>query len=209
MSQDSKNDVVSAVDALRRNFFLVLGISIIVFIISFGIAKKIPGTYESHFSYMISLEQKDAPSAFRYDGYYALSAADLFSATVASIATSPETIVAMFAEAHIALPTQDAIDLSRLVTSKKEAPQLVRLSVQSASKSNAEKLSASLILVMNKRIAEYNEKGLSSVAFRAVPTQVWVSYNAIKPLPVAASLFMLVFVGGNIAVLFRESVRGT
>ncbi|MDA1169206.1 MAG: hypothetical protein O3A36_02630 [bacterium] len=208
MHKDPKNDVASSIDALRHNFFLILGISIIVFVFSFGISKKIPGTYESHFSYMISLEQKDATTAFRYDGFYGLSAADLFSATIASIATSPETIVAMFTDADIALPTQDAIDLGRLVTSNKEAPQLVRLSVRSASKSKVEKLTNSLISVMNKSIDEYNTKGLSSVAFRAVPTQVWVSYNAIKPLPVASSLFMLVFVGGNIAVLFRESLRG-
>lgn len=206
MREDSKNDIASSIDALRRNFFLILGISIVVFVFSFGVAKKIPGTYESHFSYMISIEQKDTTPAFRYDGYYALSAADLFSATIASIATSPEIIVAMFTEADIALPTQDAIDLGRFVTSNKEASQLVRLSVRSSSKSNAEQLASALISVMNNRIQEYNAKGLSSVAFRAVPTQVWVSYNAIKPLPVAASLFMLVFVGGNMAVLFRQSI---
>jgi len=207
MFPDHQNDVVNTLYALRRNFFLILGVSIVISILAYGIAKKVPGVYEVHFSYMVSMELQDTPSAFRYDGFYALSAADLFSATLASIAISPETIVAMFHRAGISLPTQDATDLGRIVRSKKEASQFVHLTVRDSSKNNAEKLTTALISVMNERIEEYSKKGLSSISFQVIPTQSWTSYSAIKPLPVASSLFMLVFVGGQIVVLFREAIR--
>lgn len=160
-----------------------------------------------YFSYMISMDQKDVTPGFRYDGYYALSAADLFSTTLASIASSPETIVAAYQKANMKLPTEDGIRLVRIVRAEKAAPQLVRIIVRDASKQNAEQLTLALREVISAAIDEYNAKGLSSIVFHGVPTEPWTSRNLVDPLPVAASFFMLIFLGGNMIVLFQEAIR--
>ncbi len=207
MQNDPHDTIIGSLNALRRSFFLVVGLSVLVGVVAYGVTKNIPGTYEAHFSYMISMDQKDAVPGFRYDGYYALSAADLFSATLARIADSPETIVAAYAKANIPLPTQDAVRLVRAVRSEKTAPQLVRIVVRDASKEHAERITSGLVFVMNNAIDEYNAKGLSSIVFHGVPTAPWTSMNQAAPIPVAASLFMLVFLGGNLVVLLREALK--
>lgn len=207
MHKTTNNDIASSIEALRRNFFLVLGISIIVFIFSYGVAKKIPGTYSTHFSYMVSMDQKDVTPAFRYDGYYAVSAVALFSETLAGLTTSPEIIVAMFEEADVSIPTLNVLDLGRIILSKKAAPQLVQFSVQDASRVTSEKLATGLKKVIRKKIDEYNTQGISAVSFQATATDSWTSYNTVKPLPIASSLFMLVFIGGNMVVLFRDAMQ--
>jgi capsular polysaccharide biosynthesis protein len=207
MQKDPHDTIQGSLNALWQSFFFILGASIIIGILAYGITKNIPGAYEVHFSYMVSLDQKDTTPGFRYDGFYAISAVDLFSSTLASIADSPETVVAAYKKANMALPTQDAIRLVRTVRSEKSAPQLVRITVKDASKKNAEQLASALMFVVNSAIDEYNTKGLSSITFHGVSTEPWTSMNEVAPLPVAATFFMVMFLGGNMLVLFREALR--
>ncbi len=206
MQTTPQTPVPSSLRALQKSFLSILGLSVLVGVIAYGAARNIPGTYEVHLSYMIGMDQKDTTSGFRYDGYYALSAADLFSTTLARIADSPETVVAAYEQANIPLPTQDAIRLVRSIESEKAAPQLVRLTVRDASQKNAERIADGLIVVMNKAIDEYNTKGLSSTVFHGVPTEPWTSQNSTLPLPIAASFFMVTFIAGIMWVLFREAM---
>lgn len=207
MQEDPKDAILSSLRALSHSFFPILGISMVIAFVSYGVAKKIPGTYEVHFSYMVSMEQQAVPSGFQYDGFYALSSIDLFSATLASVASSPEIVFAAYREARLNLPTQDAIRLTRAITSEKAAPQLVRITVTDASKKNAEQLTQGLMTVLQKTIREYNAKSGSSLDFQGVSTEPWTSYSVALPLPIGTSLFMLAFLGGNMFVLVREALR--
>lgn len=207
MHTDPTDALRDSLSALRHNFFLVLGISVVVSILVYGIVNRIPGAYEVHVSSIISMEGNEVTPGFRYDGYYELSAIDLFSTTLARIADSPETIVAAYTRANIELPTQDAFQLVRTIVSEKAAPQLVRFTIRNASKDHAEQLSAALMLVLDDVIDEYNRAGRSSVVFHTVSTQPFTSYSVVDSIPVAASFFMLVFLGGNMYVLFREALR--
>lgn len=207
MQNDPQDSIFASLAALRKSFFLLLGASVLVAILAYGVTKNIPGTYEVYFSYMISMDQKDAASGFRYDGYYALSAADLFSTTLARIIDSPETIVAAYKEANVPLPAQDAIRLVRAIRSEKVAPQLVRVVVKDASLEQAEQLASGIVSVTNAAINDYNAKGLSSIAFQGVPTPSWTSLNTPAPFPVALSFFMVMFFGSNLIVLFREAFK--
>ncbi|HLC48811.1 MAG TPA: hypothetical protein VJI96_00295 [Candidatus Andersenbacteria bacterium] len=207
MQEDPRDAILSSLSALSRAFFLILSLSLIVAFIAYGVVKKIPGTYEVHFSYMVSIEQHDVALGFRYDGYYALSSTDLFSATLASIASAPETIIAAYIASGIQPPTQDAIRLVRVVTAKKTAPALVQITVTDASQKNAEQLTSGLMTVLAKTIDEYNTKGPASLIFHGVSTTPWTSVHAPLPLPIAASMFMLVFLGGNMIVLVRQALK--
>ncbi len=121
MQEDPTLFIRASFRVLARNFYKLLGISILVAILGYGIAKQFPATYEVNFSYMVSMEQRDESSNFRYDGYYALSATDLFSATLAGVIVSPETIVAAYGGANIPLPTEDTIDLVKSIRMRQES----------------------------------------------------------------------------------------
>lgn len=207
MQKDPQDSIHDSLSALRRTFFYVLGVSVAIAVLVYGGISRIPGTYEVHFSYMVSMDQREVVPGFKYDGFYGLSAIDLFSTTLARVADSPETVVAAYKNANIKLPTQDAITLVRTIDSEKVAPQLVRFTVRNASKKHAEKLAAGLIVALDSSIDEYNIAGRSSTTLHAVTTPPWTSQNVINPIPVSASFFMLVFVSGNIFVVFREAIK--
>lgn len=197
----------ASLQALSRNFFLTLAASIAAFALAYALASSIPVTYEVHNSLMLSLDVRDAASEFRYDGYYALSAADLFSGTIAGLASSPEIIVAAYTQAGISLPSKDASRIVRTVQAKKSAPQLVQISVLGKSAHDAQAISAALRSVLAQSVEEYNKKGDASVVFRAVFSEPWMGVRLSAPLPVALSVFLLVFFGMNMSVLFREALR--
>ncbi len=210
MHEDSRNAIHGSIEALFRFFFLIFAVSTVSAIFAYGVAKNIRGSYEVHFSYMISMEQQETAPGFRYDGFYGLSAIDLFSKTVASIANTPETIVAAHKRAGLALPTRDAIRLVRIVRTESAAPQLVRFTVRDASQKNAQALAHGVREVVNDTVDAYNGSGGESISFHGVFTEPWTSYDALNPVPVAAVFFMIVFVTGIMIVLFREAIaRGS
>ncbi len=206
MQEDPTLFIRTSFRVLARNFYKLLGISILVATLGYGIAKQFPATYEVNFSYMVSMEQRDESSNFRYDGYYALSATDLFSATLAGVIVSPETIVAAYGGANIPLPTEDTIDLVKSIRSEKVAPQLVRVRVRNASRERAEDISSGLMDAVEGSVDQYNQKGNTAIVFRAIATTPWTSTQRPDPLPIAISLFMLVWVGGNFLILLKEAI---
>ena len=193
--------------ALQRNVFLTLAVSVASFALAYALASNVPVTYEVHSSLMLSMDVRDDTSEFRYDGYYALSAADIFSATVAGLIASPETVVAAYQKAGLPLPSEDASRIVRAVQAEKSAPQLVQISVLGKSAQDAQALSAALQEVLAQKVEEYNEKNDASVVFRAVSSDPWTGVRTAAPLPVALSVFLLVFFCMNMGVLFREALQ--
>lgn len=206
MQEDSLTALHSSWEALAKKFPIIGVLAIVCGLIAFGLVKQLPASYDVNVSYMISMKEREAAAGFRYDGYYALSATDLFSATLAGVATSPETIVAAYKEAGLPLPTQDSFVLGKSVRADKIASQLVRVRVTQASKDSAEKLSQGLMKVLNRSVTQYNEKGNATITFAAVATDPWTSTQVLAPLPVAVSVMIFVALGGSFVVLFREAL---
>lgn len=186
---------------------LLLLISFLAAAAAFTLARALPRDHELHFSYLVSLSQREAAPDFRFDGYYALQATDLFATTLAQWIQTPEVIFAAHQEAGLAPATNDPRTIRRQVTAEKTAPQLVEVTVRAGQSLRARQLAAGLTVVMDRNIAQYHQEGIPALTFRAVPTTPWVGIPAVSTSIIAVATFVFVlFLGINI-VLLIESLR--
>jgi hypothetical protein len=185
----------------------LLGISIILGILAYGIAVRIPASYDVHMSYVISLENREGTSGFRYDGYYALSTMDLFTTTLTAWATAPETIVRAYKQSGIELPTEDAVKLGKNIRAGKAAPQLVKVTVSDSSKDHAEQLARGVAAVIPELVDEYNKSSKNTATFSVVASEPWTGVSRVAPLPIALTVFVFVLIVCVIWVLFVEAIK--
>lgn len=191
----------------RRYLLRVLLLSVVAALVAWGMASRVAPTYEVHFSYLVSLSARDNVNEYRFDGFYALQATDLFAATLAKWAAAPEVVVRAYQEAGLEVPSEDPRTLTRSVRAEKVAPQLVAVTVRSQSRDVAEALAVGLQDVIAQNVATYHAQGVPAVQFRVVPTQSWTGVARISvPIVVAATLVAAFLLGLNAVVLF-QSVR--
>lgn len=193
--------------ALQKSAFWLLVISGVVAALSYGVMNRLGVRHEVHFSYLVSLTQREQAPDYTFDGYYALQATDLFSTTLAALITTPEVVIAAIKEAHVTLPSSDPFALRSLVTATKEAPQLVHVTIKHSDQSMAEKIKSGLEQVVAKEIHKYDTQGTPALSFTIVATDPWTATQEPNALLVALITFLVVaFLGVN-TVLFVTSLK--
>lgn len=168
------------INALRQRAFVLVAVAAIAATVTYGLVSRLPERHEVYFSYVVSLVERESGEEFRFDGYYALQATDLFAATLAKWVAAPEVVAAAYMEAGLPLPAQSGQQLTRTVRSEKSAPQLVQVTVMHNRRDGAERLAAGLRAVMAERVEAYHAQGIPELEFRAVPSEQWSGVVATK-----------------------------
>lgn len=192
---------------VRRMLPRLLIVSSGVALVAYMIVQRVGPSYEVHFSYLISLSERENVPEYRFDGYYALQATDLFAATVAQWATTPEVIVAAHEAAQLQLRSSDPRVLSRVISTAKTAPQLVEVTVQDRQSERAEKLAAGFMAVMERNIERYHDEGIPALYFRVVATEPWVGVSRLSEPVIVSAAFVFTLLFGVNGVLLVESLR--
>ena len=173
-----------------------------------AIADRIGPTYEVHYSYLVSLSERESSNSFKFDGFYALQVTDLFASTLSEWVKTPEVVVAAHQVADLKLAESNARDLGKLISSDNPASQLVTVVVRHADSQRARAIADGLREVMRKNIDEYHDQGIPAIKFRVVETDPWV--GVVKPekgvVGIATLLFSFFFLV-NILLLW-ESLKG-
>jgi capsular polysaccharide biosynthesis protein len=191
--------------ALQQKMPVLLVISVGAAIIAYVIVRSLGPSYETHFSYLISLSDRDQTNTYRFDGYYALQATDLFSSTLAEWVQSPEVVVATYRQAGRQLPSDNPQSLRGIITATKAAPQLVQVTVTTKDKDETQKLTQALLTVMERNVAQYHEQGTPAVRFRVVNTEPWLGVSQLsQPVIVSATFVLALFFSTNIFLLWRS-----
>lgn len=193
--------------AVKRRWVVIVVVALLAGLLAYGIATRGRPRYEVHFSYIVSLAQRERAPEYRFDGYYALQATDLFTTTLASWIGAPEVGVAAYAEAGLPAPA-DARAISHAIRAQKAAPQLVQVTVREDSEGMAASLAAGLRTVMATNVAKYQDEGTPELMFRAVPTDSWTGTVRPPVLVVAAATTAFVLVAGVNLVVFLAAVKG-
>lgn len=193
--------------ALRRSFLVIILLSVGASLMAGVLASRAAKDWRVYYSYVVSMAEREQKSDFRFDGYYALQATDLFTETLAAWVTTPEVIVAAHAAARLPLPSQDSRVIGQLVEAKQSAPQLVQVTVKGSDQAHAKKLAEGLITVMKERVAAYHEQATSELTFSVVASEPWVGSREISRWVVAAATFIFVCLAGINVVLMREALR--
>lgn len=181
--------------------YLLLG-SLGAALIAYGITQRLGPIYEAHFSYLISLTEREAAPDFRFDGYYAISATDLFAETVAQWASTPEVIVQAHQAAGVALPNPSPRQLRKIVQARQAAPQLVRVTIRAPQEETVQKLAVGLQQVMEHNVTRYQEQGIPAVRFRLVASEPWVGVERPATNLIVIATFILTLLLGFNAVIF-------
>lgn len=192
--------------AVQRKLPGVLLVAAGAAVVAWFIVHRMGPTYTVHYSYLVSLSEREETEDFRFDGYYALSATDLFTATLASWVGAPEVVVAAYEEAGVAT-SQDPRDVARAVTAEKKAPQLVAVTVRHKDQAVAEKLAQGLQVVMESNIEQYHGQGIPELTFRVVATNPWLGISRLSAPVIVSATFVFVLLMGVNAVLLVESVK--
>lgn len=195
--------------ALRRAWPLIMLVSVAAALIAYGVVERQGPAYTVHFSYLVALAEREESATFEFDGYYALQATDLFAATVAAWAKSPEVVVAAYDRAGIEGRSADARVLVRAVEANKRSPQLVQVAVTHRDRETAEQLARGLQEVLGEQVAIYHERGIPALHFNAVSTQSWTSVRQPATRLLVTTVFLLVLVVAiNLVLLKQTFIQG-
>lgn len=193
--------------AVQQKMPAVLMVSFVLAVIAWLVVRGIGASYEVHFSYLISLSQREEVSDYSFDGYYALQATDLFTATLAQWIKTPEVIVEAYREAEVDLEVSDPRVLGRKIRAVKSAPQLIEVTVKGKIREETERLAEGVRVVMKKNVERYHDKGIPALRFQVVETDPWVGQRKLGKAPIVAATFIFAFFMGINMVLLAESVK--
>lgn len=204
---DNNYSIKPYMNVLRRAWAGLLAFGIVGAMLAYAITSSIKPAFESHFSYLVSLSEREEVPEYQFDGFYALQATDLFAATLARWAGTPEVIVAAHDAAGISLRQNDPRQVGRIVRAEKTAPQLVEITVRHHDSRVASALVHGLQAVMDENIDRYHDEGIPALRFRVVATEPWQGSVAVAREAITLATFVfVVFVGANI-VLLAEAFR--
>ena len=193
--------------AVQKASLGLLLISAAAGVLAFVWAERSQPDYQVHYSYLVSLSERETANDFRYDGYYALSATDLFAATLAAWVKTPEVIAEAYRRASLAIPSDEPRALLKTVTADKTGPQLVQITVRHPDKEAALRLAEGLQAVMQENVTRYHQEGIPALKFNVVPTAYWIGVNRVAVLVIAFGTFIIVLLAGINIVLLRASLR--
>lgn len=171
----------------------VLLVSLLAALVAYGVTARLGPAYEAHFSYLISMSEREAAPDFRFDGYYAISATDLFADTLAQWVATPEVVVAAYQAAGLPLNEPSPRQLTKIIRAEKSAPQLVHVTIRTNQEETTKKLTAALQHVMDENIEQYLQQGIPAVQFRLVASQPWVGIERPATPVIVIATLMLVF----------------
>lgn len=193
-------------NAVKNALPIILFVSLVSTLVAYGISSRATVFAQAHFSLMVSLSDRETSGQYQFDGYYALSATELFAETLSSLITSPEAIVEAHSIVGIPLVSNNPRKVVKIVKAAKTASQLVQVTVIQESPSDALRLAEGVMRVAVDHVARYNAEGIPAIRFRVVATKPWVGSSeiAVSLISVATLLFTF-FISVN-GVLLKESM---
>lgn len=186
---------------VRKRWGLLVALALAAAILAGAAVQRAGPLYRAHFSYLVALQEREAAGEFRFDGYYALQATDLFAATLAQWLATPELSARAYEAAGLPLPGPDGRELTRAIEARKAAPQLVTVAAAAESAAAAEALARGIVVAVAEQMQRYHEEGVPAARFKVVPSSVWVGSTPPDTWVAVLAVFLLVLFGGVTGLL--------
>lgn len=199
-------EVVPYFGKLLRTLPVLLLVSFVLAISTYVYVTTRPIVYEIRFSYLIALTERDTPSEYRFDGFYALQATDLFGATLAKLIQSPEIVSASFIEAGIEDVPEDPRELARIVSAEKTAPQLVQVAIRYKNREQARRLTEELQAVVDREVDAYHDQAIPAVQFSVSTTDIWEGETVLAAPLISSIVFLAALFLGVNGILFLQTI---
>ena len=192
---------------MKRTFPKVVMLSVALAVLAYVITARTGPTYSVHYSYIVSMSEREEGNDFRYDGYYALSATDLFTATLTAWTKTPEVAVRAYEISGVEMRSNDPQALVKLVSAEKTGPQIIEIVIKHKKKEIAEKLTEGLQAAMLENIEKYHNEGIPAVKYKVVTTEAWTGEKSLAVGVVTMGTFIFALLLGINGVLLVESFK--
>ncbi len=166
---------------IKKHYKLILIITILVGASSFIFTLKRPVVYDTSLSLFITRTTTQATQDYKYDGYYAIKAAELFSDTVKQWLESPEVVIEIYKKAGIDLELESLKKLRKKLKAYKMSSQYVEVRFKAEEKEKAQKISGVIPSVLQSRAQQLTWSS-RDLAFYIRATSPVIVANIPKPL---------------------------
>ena len=150
---------------IRQNYKLILIITVLTGLFSFIFSVIQPTKYETSLSLLISKNKTQQTDDFKYDGYYALQASEIMADSVEQWLKSPEVVSAVYQRTGINSDFRNIKSYGKKFTAKKMSSQYVEVKFKTATREEAEKISAAIIKIINDKAEALRKNSEREVSF--------------------------------------------
>lgn len=191
---------------IKKHYKLILVITILVGVSSFIFTLRKSVVYDTSLSLFITRSAPQDTQDYKYDGYYAIKAAELFSDTIKQWLESPEVVVEIYKQAEIDLTLKSLRKLRKKFTAYKMSSQYVEVRFKAKERAEAQEVSRAITKVLQSKTQEltgatkdisFSIKGANSVIVENIP----------KPLLNGLIGLVSGFVLGLFIIFFKEYYR--
>ncbi len=157
-----------------------------------------PSYHEASFSFLVSRSGADSTEDYKYDGYYALMAADLMADTVEQWLKNPEAVQSIYAKAGVDGKFKSLKDMARRFKATKLTSQLVEVRLKAEGSEDAKKVAEAASDILKSKIAASNNAEEKNGAFKIIDSEPVIL--EVRPDPVLNLALSLVI--GTVLGLF-------
>lgn len=192
---------------IKEKIIFIIIIAILCGVLSLVLGLMQKDSFDSSILMTIHRAEREKSEDFQYDNYYSIQSAEYLSNTVTGWIETPEVITLVYKEAGIEDEMGDAYREAKNVKTKQLSSHLISVRLNNEDRERVEKLSKSLVDVVNKKVEtlEVDSDGNSSFSIESEePIITLKKYN-----PYFVGIFGLlggVFIGMGLAFL-REYLR--
>ncbi|GBE17298.1 hypothetical protein BMS3Abin15_01139 [bacterium BMS3Abin15] len=184
------------IQILKKHFGLFLLVIILVVIagIIFQVSK--PANFKSSLTLNVTRTGSQQTSDYRYDDFYRLQADERFADTVVRWLGSPRIVTDIYNDAKITTAGLSSRKLSKIFKAQRLSSQLVQVTYITSNSRTSEKLSESIVSILNKQSDELNELQKNETWFKILGSYPVVKEN--KPdmeLVIIVSILLGIFLG--------------
>ncbi|MDD5566932.1 MAG: hypothetical protein PHH01_01940 [Patescibacteria group bacterium] len=189
---------------LKKNLVIILALTLIVGAAAYVFSQYSPTYYKTSISFAVNRVNKQETAEYQFDGYYAIQASDLFSQTVVSWFYTPSVLLEIYDQAKVD-PQIDSLErFTNRFKTKKYSSQNIVLTFRERDRATAEKISQSIIEVVQKRGADLNRTADQKALFEVVGSQpVIVEANPAVVLNTIVGLMFGLFLSLGLIYLVR------
>ena len=143
--------------AIKKRWVFVVVLTVIIALLGMVAANFIAKKYDVSISLAIAREGKQETVDYKYDGYYAIQASEIFSENVESWFYSAEIVKQILDKAEVQMDVRNVNAYQRFFSARKLAAQNVQVKFTASSEEQAQEILMAVDEVVNKRTKILNE----------------------------------------------------
>ncbi|MBU1148830.1 hypothetical protein KKI23_01935 [Patescibacteria group bacterium] len=140
----------------RGKVFIII-FTLLVVLVSLVWAYYKPPVYQSSISFSVNRINRQSTEYYEYDGYYAISASELFSQTLMSWFMTPSVLLEIYEEAGVDPEIKSLASFTNRFKARQYASQNIVVTFKEKNEDEATKISQSIINTVQTKSAELNQ----------------------------------------------------